>query len=524
MTGVLFFFRGLWVIIRLRRVLLILLRSGLIAKSRPPDDPLILRLSLRFLHFIFYRCRKEGNESAFVEGLQTLGPGYVKLGQFFATRPDLIGVNLACALSLLHDRMPFFPREEAISVVETTFDLPLDELFVSFGDVIAAASVAQVHKACFRNRQGILRDVAVKILRPGIEDCFARDLAIFRSAAVTIDYFFSPARRLKLVSVVETLEKSVELEMDLRMDAAAMCEMGGNSEGDNAFRVPRVNWPRTGKRVLTMEWIDGLSLGDEEALTAAGHDRVRLASLVIQSFLRHATRDGFFHGDMHPGNLLVDKSGYLVAVDFGIMGRLGLKERRFLAKVLWGFIQRDYALVAEIHLEAGYVPRHHHIDSFAQALRAIGESLFGENAENISMARLLIQLFEVTRQFDMETRPELLLLQKSMLVVEGVARKLNPRFNMWTTADPVIREWIEGQLGAGSVLKTVEEGRLALNRFQVRIPELLDCMERIIRKTDIDLADKRSCFRDEDRSRKRESRIFWGCALSLIFIVLYFFL
>ena len=265
--------------------------------------------------------------------------------------------------------------------------------------------------------------------------------------------------------MTKTLEQTTKVEMDLRLEAAALSELGENAADDPGFRVPKVDWERTGRDVVTMEWIDGTKMSDVEGLRRAGHDLDALADTLIQSFLRHTLRDGFFHADMHQGNLFVDPKGMIVAVDFGIVGRLGKKERRFLAEILYGFITRDYRRVADVHFEAGYVPGHHNVASFAQAIRAIGEPIHGQPAETISMAKLLTLLFEVTELFDMETRPELVMLQKTMVVVEGVARTLNPRFNMWKASEPVVGAWIRDNLGPKRIVSDVREGLHAALRL-----------------------------------------------------------
>jgi ubiquinone biosynthesis protein len=323
---------------------------------------------------------------------------------------------------------------------------PLPELFASFGPVVAAASIAQVHRAEVAKPEGP-HAVAVKVLRPQIERHFQRDLDTFFFAARLGERRSAEARRLRLVATVETLARSVSIEMDLRLEAAAMAELGENTKNDADFCVPAIDWERTARRVLTIDWVDGIPLAERDALVRAGHDPVRLGRALIQSFLRQALRDGFFHADLHPGNLFVDREGRLVAVDCGIMGRLGPKERKFLAEILFGFITRDWRRTAEVHFEAGYVPAHHSIEDFAQAIRAIGEPIHDRRADEISMAKLLTLLFEVTALFDMRTRPELLLLQKTMVVVEGVARRLDPKLDMWSTAEPVVREWVERHLG-----------------------------------------------------------------------------
>ncbi len=405
--------------------------------------------------------------------LAALGPSYIKLGQFLATRPDMIGADAAADLLELQDRLPPFERSVALAEISTAVGCDAMESFTEIGDAVAAASIAQVHRARTREASGDGRDVAVKVLRPGIEKRFGEDLESFLFAARLGERVMAPLRRLRPVAAVETLARSVELEMDLRMEAAAISEMAGNVTEDDGFRVPAIDWQRTARRVLTVEWIDGTPLSDLDAVRKAGHDLDRLGNALIQHFLRHAMRDGFFHADMHQGNLFVDASGGIVAVDFGIMGRLSPKDRRFLAEILYGFITRDYKRVSDVHFDAGYVPAHQDAHVFAQALRAIGEPLMDRDAEDISMATLLSQLFLVTEQFDMETQPQLILLQKTMVVVEGVARMLNPKLNMWTAAEPVVEDWMQSRLGPEGRLQDASEGAVTLGRFMADLPELL---------------------------------------------------
>jgi ubiquinone biosynthesis protein len=406
----------------------------------------------------------------------TLGPSYIKLGQFLATRPDLIGLELAGELSELRDRLPPFSMAKARRAVETSLGAPLETLFEDFSEPVAAASIAQVHKATVRTPGGGTRDVAVKILRPDVERRFKRDVDTFYFAARQIERYHPPSRRLRPVAVVDTLAQWVELEMDLRMEAAALSEMAQNiqSHGDDDFRVPAIDWTRTSRRVLTLEWVDAIPIADNAAIDRAGIDRQALGNRVIRAFLKHAMRDGFFHADMHQGNLFVDRDGRIVAIDFGIMGRLGPREQRFLAEILYGFITRSYERSARVHFEAGYVPAHQDIHTFAQALRAIGEPLKDRTADEISMGRVLGQLFEVTEMFDMKTRPELLLLQKTMVVVEGVARSLDPRLNMWDAAEPVVREWMSGQIGPGARLRVAADGAASLIGLLGALPQLAD--------------------------------------------------
>ncbi|MDX2204748.1 MAG: 2-polyprenylphenol 6-hydroxylase [Hyphomicrobiaceae bacterium] len=413
--------------------------------------------------------------------LTRLGPSYIKLGQFLATRRDLISAELADDLTELQDKLPPFPMSETRRVVEEALGGRLEDHFVAFGPPVAAASIAQVHKAVVEEN-GVRREVAVKVLRPGIERRFRGDLSSFFRAARLIERLVPFSRRLKPVAVVETLARSVELEMDLRLEAAAISEMADNITGDRslpdgAFRVPAVDWRRTARRLLTIEWIDGIPVRDVAAIEAAGLDRKQLGLVILRSFLRHAMRDGFFHADMHQGNLLVDRSGTVVAVDFGIVGRLGPRERRFLAEILHGLITRDYRRTAQVHFDAGYVPAHHSVEVFAQAMRAIGEPIHGRTADEISMADLLGQLFAYTEVFDMETRPELLLLQKTMVVVEGVARALDPELNMWVAAEPIAKAWVEANLGVAGRLKEAGEGAETFGRTLMELPRLMERAE-----------------------------------------------
>lgn len=411
--------------------------------------------------------------------LNQLGPSYIKFGQFLATRADLVGREAAATLGRLRDEIAPFGEAEARVVIERSLGKPVSELFATFSPPIAAASIAQVHRATIVGREGGERTVAVKVLRPGVRERFRRDLDTFMAGARFVERVDPQSRRLKPVVSVETLARSVAIEMDLRLEAAALSEMAELTAGDIGFRVPRVEWERTARDVLTLEWIDGVRLSDIDGLVAAGHDLKLIARRLMQAFLRQALRDGFFHADMHQGNFFVDATGTIVAIDFGIMGRLGRKEQRFLAEILYGFIRRDYRRVAEVHFEAGYVPSVHSVDDFAQAIRAIGEPIHGQPARDISMARLLTLLFEVTEIFDMETRTELLLLQKTMVVVEGVSRSLDPDFDMWSASEPVIAEWVERNLGPVGQMERIGEGASALGRLANDLPALATRAERL---------------------------------------------
>ncbi|GHE46067.1 putative protein kinase UbiB [Camelimonas fluminis] len=482
--------------VRLAGVGFVFAREGALALVDPTVLPPAGRFGLRLARLVERRGADESHgEGRLAAALTRLGPNWVKLGQFMATRPDVVGVRIARELERLQDRMPPFPTAEARAIVAQSLGRPFGEMFAEFSEPVGAASIAQVHMARLapdaRRQAGEAGDnapgempetalVAVKVLRPGVRGRFQRDLGAMRFAARTAEKFVPAARRLRPVEVVETLSRSVAIEMDLRLEAAALSEMAANTVADTGFRTPRVEWSFTERDVMTSEWIDGVKLTDLAAVDAAGFDRKAVAANIIQSFLRHALRDGFFHADMHPGNLFIDPQGQLVAVDFGIMGRLGHKERRFLAEILYGFISRDYRRVAEVHFEAGYVPASHSVDDFAQAIRAIGEPIHNRRADEISMGRLLTLLFEVTGLFEMQTRPELVMLQKTMVVVEGVARSLDPHLDMWKTADPVVRAWITRNLGPAGRVEEIGRGASALISRLGSLPETLERGERVL--------------------------------------------
>lgn len=470
--------------LRLVRAGWIMVREGVIAAA--PGEQLIglPKLGWRAARLLARRHSAKADRSELLaKAVTRLGPSYVKLGQFLATRPDVVGYANAADLANLQDRMATFPMRESVAMIEASLGRPVGELFVTLGEPVAAASIAQVHPAEVM-REGAIVKCAVKVVRPGIRQLFFRDLESYFLAARLQERFIPATRRLKPVEVTETLAQTTKIEMDLRLEAAALSILAENTRDDPGFRVPAVDWERTGRDVLTLEWIDGVKMTHIGELREAGHDLQKLAANLVQSFLRHTLRDGFFHADMHPGNLFVDPNGTIVAVDLGISGRLGRKERRFLAEILYGFITRDYARVAEVHFEAGYVSGRHDVAAFAQAIRAIGEPIHGQPAETISMAKLLTLLFEVTELFDMATRPELLLLQKTMVVVEGVARSLDPSFNMWRTAEPVVGDWIRDNLGPRGMVSDAREGVHALLALARQAPEFAKRAEHLSRELD----------------------------------------
>ncbi len=402
---------------------------------------------------------------------EALGPTFIKLGQALSVRSDLVGEDVAADLSSLQDRLPPFPTDQAKAIVEEELGQELAALFDRFeNESVAAASIAQVHFATTTDG----REVAVKVLRPGVERTFARDLSLMYWLARLVERARPDLRRLRPVDVVATFEETVRVEMDLRLEAAAAAELAENFAGDAAFHVPGVDWQRTARRVLTTERIDGIPIDEIDALAAAGLDPRDIIQRSATVFFHQVFRDGFFHADMHPGNIFIGADGALQPVDFGIMGRLDRKTRNYLADMLLGFLQRDYRQVAEVHFQAGYVPADKSREGFTQACRSIGEPIFDQPLAQISLARLLAQLFQVTEHFEMETQPQLLLLQKTMLVAEGVSRNLDPTINMWVLAQPLIEDWMRANRGPQARVR--EAAETALIQLE-RLPGMLDRLD-----------------------------------------------
>ncbi|WP_421905882.1 2-polyprenylphenol 6-hydroxylase [Mameliella sp.] len=437
------------------------------------EAPAPLRVAARVLGRPFRWLGDEGDPSMppVVRALTALGPAYIKFGQILSTRPDVVGDEMAQELRVLQDKLPPFPVDAAKTQVEAELGQPVDEVFSTFSEPVAAASIAQVHKATLADTG---ETVAVKVLRPGIERAFRKDIDAFYFAANMIELLSPASRRLRPTDVIAHFEGVVMGELDLRLESAAASEFEANTKDDEGFALPEIKWAWSGRRVMTMGWVEGVALGDNDALDAAGHNRVNLSERVLQLFLNHALRDGFFHADMHQGNLKVAPNGDIIAYDFGIMGHIDEYTRRVYAEILFGFIQRDYQRVAEVHFEAGYVPADRDVDEFARALRAVGEPIFGMDATRISMGKLLAYLFEVTERFGMETRTELILLQRTMVVVEGVARSLDPRMNIWKVAQPVVEAYIKKSIGPRAAAKDLWKTALVMARFGPRLPTLVE--------------------------------------------------
>ena len=407
--------------------------------------PIVIKIFFFVIGFNFGDKKNNYNLSAgtkLCNALQGMGTTFIKLGQFLATRPDIIGENISKELEKLQDKLPAFDLFVAKNILKKELDKENFEKITNISEPVAAASIAQVHFAEI-NVSGQNKKVAIKILRPNIERIFNEELDALMLLAYIVQSLIKKTKRLKLVEVVQLLREITNVEMDLRFEAAAANELYENTKNDIGFKVPKIYWNQTSKKILCLDRIDGISIREVENLKSLNINIKKLAKDIIQNFLRHAVRDGFFHADMHPGNLFVAKDGNIVPVDFGIMGRLDKKNRKYLAEILYGFIKRDYKKVAEVHLLAGLVPNEVSKDEFAQALRSIGEPIFGQSVKNISGGKLLSQLFEITEKFNMQTQIQLLLLQKTMVVVEGVARKLDPNTNIWDTSRPILENWLK---------------------------------------------------------------------------------
>ncbi len=406
--------------------------------------------------------------------LQGMGTTFIKLGQFLATRPDIIGDELAKSLEKLQDKVPAFDLHDAKKIIKREIGESYFKNIQELSEPIAAASIAQVHIAKIKHEEQE-KQVAIKILRPDIEKLFNEELDALMLFAYIVEKTLTKAKRLKLVEVVHLLREITNIEMDLRFEAAAANELYENTKNDRGFIVPKIYWNYTTKKILTLDKVEGVSIREIQKINDLGVDLKKLAESLIQSFLTQAVRDGFFHGDMHQGNLFVDTKGNIIPVDFGIMGRLDKNNRKFLAEILYGFIKRDYVKVAEVHFQAGLVPKGASKEEFAQALRSVGEPIFGQSIKDISGGNLLAQLFDITEKFNMPTQPPLLLLQKTMVVVEGVARRLYPETNIWEVSRPVLEDWLKN---IKSPKSTIDTAINTSSEILKRIPDLPELMDR----------------------------------------------
>ncbi|MDZ4735321.1 MAG: 2-polyprenylphenol 6-hydroxylase [Rhodospirillaceae bacterium] len=470
-------FRSLRQLLRLAAIARTLARHDalgpLVELMRGPGSAPVLLRGARF----FFGRRSEGQPDMrpgekLAAALVELGPVFIKFGQMLSTRTDLLGDRIAADLAQLQDRLPPFPASEARTTIERELGAPIGRLFAEFDDnPVSAASIAQVHFALLPEGDPFpYREVAIKVLRPGIEAAFGRDIALMEWLAELCERTQPALRRYHPIAVVETFAIIVQQEMDLRIEAAGANELAGNFAGDDSYVVPAVDWQRTARRVLTLQRLAGIRMDDRDRLLAAGHDLHDILAKAAAIFFKQAFRDGYFHGDQHPGNMFVDASGRIGAVDFGIMGRLDRQTRYYLADMLLGLLNRDYQRLADIHFAAGYVPSSKSPEAFAQALRAIGEPIFGRPLADISFAGVLGQLFQIAQTFEMEVQPQLLLLQKNMLMAEGVSRQLDSDLNIWTLAEPLIEDWMRENRGPEA---RVREALAETGRLVERLPRIL---------------------------------------------------
>jgi len=429
---------------RLLRTGLVLARHDALVPAEYSDQvPWFVRIVGWLSRLFAIRDRAKNPGERFAHALEKLGPTYIKFGQVLSTRSDMLDPDFSRGLARLKDNVPPFEMAQAEERIKNEFGKPWQDIFKSLSESVAAASVAQVHKAVLHSGE----TVAVKILRPDIHRKMSKDIDVLNMVSSLAETFVPASRRLRPKAFAETTARAVMLELDLRLEAAAASELGEAASETGLFRVPEIFWDNSGKNVLVMEWIDGLALSSEQVLTDPKVNRPGIAVKVIQSFLACAFDYGVFHADMHEGNLVVDENENLVLLDFGILGRLSAAEQRFHAEILYGFLERDYLRIAEIHFEAGYVPAKHTVEDFASALRAVGEPIFGRTSDQVSMAKVLLQLFEITEIFDMEMQPQLIMLQKTMMQTEGVARRLDPNFDMWEAARPIVEVSVRRELG-----------------------------------------------------------------------------
>ncbi len=466
---------------RLLRAGFTLSREGAFSLIPTQGLPASAKFAISILRLVERRSvKKTGRVERLTKALNKLGPTYVKFGQILATRPDIVGIEIAKDLSLLQDRMDPFDEKLVPKILERELEGKEKEI-LDLSPAIAAASIAQVHKAKLIDKNGNEEIIAVKILRPNIREQFKKDIKSYYAGARLLEKIVPIMKRLNPVKVIKILDHSATLELDLRFEAASISEFEENIKNDEGFTLPEVKWDYIAQDVLVTSFIDAIPIRDSKAIDKAGIDRKKLGTHLMQSFLRHAIRDGFFHADMHPGNLFADaKTHGIIAVDFGIMGRIKKQERKFLANIIYGFITRDYHRIAQMHIDIGYVPKSQSVDDFALALRSIGEPIQGQLSSEISMGKLLGQLLAITEIFDMQTRPELVLLQKTMVLVEGVALSLDPKLNFWEVSKPVVEKWIKEQAGPKGKIEEAKEGFEILLKTAKQIPELVERANNVL--------------------------------------------
>ena len=493
--------------------------DALVPKEYADAVPLPVRMVGGVSRVFAIKSRADNPGERFAQALEKLGPAYIKFGQILSTRGDMLDPVFVKGLSRLKDKVPSFPMTKAEDMLAAEWGVPWQERLMSLSEPIAAASVAQVHKGVIKNKDGSAGDiVAVKILRPNITARMKDDMDVLRMVAGFAEKFVPDARRLGPVEFIETAGRALALELDLRLEAAACSELSEPAEETGFYRVPDIHWDLGGKNVLVTEWIDGMAMSNDAILSDPNYDPKDIARKVMQTFLACSFDYGVFHADMHEGNMIIKDDGGLVLIDFGILGRLEPREQRFHAEILYGFLMRDYRRIAEVHFEAGYVPKDHSVDDFASALRAVGEPIFGKRAEEVPMSKVLLQLFEITDIFDMKMQPQLIMLQKTMMQAEGVCRRLDPEFDMWETARPIVEASMRRELGV--------EGRLGdfldnMDRARRTLEKLPDATENIAKLAkawadgDIDLSPPKAAVVSKPGRFKPALYVGLGAALAL---------
>ena len=449
--------------------------------------------------------KKSSDGVRIAHALNVLGPSFIKLGQLISTRPDIIGNKIAEDMGLLRDSLPSFSRDVAISIIESEFGKQINEVYNNFSEPVAAASIAQVHFAEIDYNNQIL-EVAVKVLRPNIKEIISNEMNRLQWLTNFLE-IFPEFKRLQARSIIEKAKEVIKFELDLRYEAAAASELSENTKYDQNFYVPKVYWDNISEKVLTIERVNATPSDKIAKEINPKINKKLVAKNLIISFLRQSIRDGYFHADLHQGNLFIDSQSNLIAVDFGIMGRLDRQNRRYLAEIIYGFIKQDYVEIARIHQQAGLIGMTESIEDFSQALRSIGEPIINQKAKNISMGNVLVQLFEITKQFNMSLQPQLLLLQKTMIIVEGVARDLDPEINFWEVSKPEIEKWLKDELGIASRLK---ETQIALHSLARKIPDLPDFLTKAENAFEIMV----------DNSNKKESKEKYLLRTGLVIIII----
>jgi ubiquinone biosynthesis protein len=439
-------------IFRLAKIITVGLRYGL--------DQMVLDVDasgrlLKLWHvFFFWRRYKQPRAVRLRRALESLGPIFVKFGQMLSTRRDLLAPDIANELALLQDRVPPFPVDQALATLESLYGKPVETVFRDFDRTpIASASVAQVHFAELPDGT----EVAVKILRPGIERVIAHDIALLETAALLLDKLWVDGRRLKPREVVAEFAKYLHDELDLMREAANCSQLRRNFTDSPLLLVPEVHWDWCGRSVMVMERMHGVPISQSEALIAQGNDLSALSRAGVEIFFTQVFRDGFFHADMHPGNIFVHRDGRYIALDFGIMGTLNEVDKNYLAQNFLAFFKRDYRRVATAHIEAGWVPAHTRVDEFEAAIRTVCEPIFDRPLKDISFGKTLLRLFQTARRFEMEVQPQLVLLQKTLLNIEGLGRQLDPELDLWTTAKPFLERWMDQQMGWRALVRGMRE-------------------------------------------------------------------